>query len=158
VEFCFEHVIPAALADVFAFHADPANLAALFGSRSGFRLLHHDGGVEPGSTTWVEERIAWVVPVVLGFRHVLCDPPHRFGEELFHGPYERFVHVHEFEARGDGTLVRDRLEVRVPWHSGGRAAMCMVIAPRIRQAFAFRQQALRRLVARGMLAPARSGR
>ena len=151
MELSFEHVIPAPIERVFRFHASPVNLTALHRDPGTFRLLHHDGDVRPGCTTWFEQTVAGFVPVVLGFRHVTYEPPHRFAEELIHGPYERFVHEHEFEARGGGTLVRDRLDVAVPWQYGGTLALRVVVAPRIRAAFVARQQALRALAARDLL-------
>ena len=139
----FEHVIDAPLERVFAFHANPANLAVLHGSTGTFRLLHHDGVLHAGGTVWFEQKVTAFLPVVLGFRHVVYEPPRRFADELVHGPFVRFVHVHEFEARADGTLVRDRLDVVVPWQYGGRLALRLVVAPRIRAAFAARHGALR---------------
>jgi ligand-binding SRPBCC domain-containing protein len=158
MEFCFEQVVPALHNDVFAFHADPGNLVALHRSRWGFRLLHHDGDVRPGCATWVQELVAGIVPVVLGFRHTTYEPPHRFGEELFHGPYETFVHTHEFETVTEGTLVRDRLLVRWPWQYGGAAVMRTLVASRIREAFAARQRTLRALVDDGTLVAAAARR
>jgi ligand-binding SRPBCC domain-containing protein len=86
----------------------------------------------------------------MGFRHTIYEPPQRFCEELFHGPYARFVHLHEFEERSAGTtLVRDSLDVSLPWQYGSEAALRLLVAPMLRRTFAFRQRALRRLVAAG---------
>jgi ligand-binding SRPBCC domain-containing protein len=151
MELCFEHVVEAPVERVFAFHASPAHLATLHRDSTAFRLLHHDGDVRPGSTTWFEQKLTGFLPVVLGFRHVTYEPPRRFGEELIHGPYDRFVHVHEFEPHPRGTLVRDRLELAVPWQYGGTLVLRLLVAPRIRAAFVARQAALRTLVSRGAL-------
>jgi hypothetical protein len=96
MEFCFEQVVEAPIERVFGFHASPTHLALLHRDCTTFRLLHHDGDVRPGCTTWFEEKLAGFLPVVLGFRHVTYEPPLRFAEELIHGPYDRFIHVHEF--------------------------------------------------------------
>ena len=151
MEFCFEQVINASREVLFAFHANPPNLAVLFRDDPTFRLLHHDGDIRPGCTTWFENTVAWCVPVVMGFRHIAYEPPHRFCDELIHGPYERFMHTHEFEECPEGGLVRDRLDVRLSWQYGGETVLRLVIAPRIRRAFAFRQRALERIVAAGGL-------
>jgi len=152
MKFRFEQVIESSREGVFAFHADPSNLAVLFAGRPAFRLLHHDGGIRPGCVTWIEETVAGCAPVVMGFRHTIYEPPDRFGEELIHGPYERFVHIHEFEERTEAaTLVRDRLDVSLPWQYGGEAAIRWIVAPMIRSTFGFRQRALRKLAAAGDL-------
>ena len=151
MELTFEQVVPAPRDEVFAFHARPENLAVLMGCAPGFRLLHHDGAVQPGRETWVEVTWAKCVPVALGFRHTIYQPPERFGEELVHGPFRAFSHVHEFEAHADGTLVRDRLHVTLPWTLGGEIAM-RALAGGLRRVFAARQRALSSFCRAGRLA------
>lgn len=151
MEFSFEQVIPAPLGNVFAFHKTPSYLKVLMRDWPTFRLLHHEGSVLPGRSVWIEEMIAGCIPVVLGFRHTIYEPPCRFGEELIHGPFNRFVHVHEFEDQGGGTLVRDRLLISLPRYYGGALGMRWLVAPKIRQVFEYRQQALHRLAEQGLL-------
>lgn len=110
-------------ATVFGFYADPANIAVLHRPGSGVRLLHHSGNVRPGSRTWVEVRVAAILPVVLGFEHTQCNAPALFVDRLIHGPFERFDHFHEFVEADDGTVVRDHLEIELPWWYGGQACM-----------------------------------
>lgn len=146
MHFIFEQTLKSSRDDLFAFHADPANLARLNAGQSQFQLLHHDGNIHPGATTRFRQKIAGILPVVLGFRHTIYEPPNRFGEEMIHGPCKQFTHLHEFEQSGDGTLIRDRLEVQLPWYLGGELGMRLVAAPLIRRAFARRQQGLRELI------------
>jgi ligand-binding SRPBCC domain-containing protein len=148
MQFQFESQVEAPLAATFAFFADPGNLAVPHRDDRSFRLLAHRGNVEPGSETWVEWRVG-PLPVVLGFRHVLCEPPRRFGESLCHGPFARFEHVHEFEPRADGSLVRDRHDIRLPWHLGGELAMRRLLARGIRATFARRSRKLAVLLGKG---------
>lgn len=151
MDFCFEQVIGVPLHTVFAFHCDPRNLAVLMHNGRGFRLLHHDGNIFPGSQTWVEHTVLGFIPVVMGFRHTLYEPPVRFGEEMIHGPFAQFVHHHEFEGRGEMTLVRDRLQVLWPTGYGGASALRHLVAPHLHKVFAFRQRMLARLVAQGVV-------
>ena len=151
MNFRFEHCIRLPIEEVFRFHEDPANLGVLLHGWPGFRLLHHDGHIFPGAMTWFEQTIAACIPMVLGFRHMLYEPPHRFAEELIHGPFRHFAHVHEFEQVEHATMVRDLLEVRLPWHYGGDAAVRICVAPALRRVFAFRHQALERWAAHAAL-------
>jgi ligand-binding SRPBCC domain-containing protein len=82
--------------------------------------------------------------MVIGFRHTLHDPPHRFGEDLIHGPFSRFSHVHSFEEAGGATVMRDALDVELPWHLGGERVMRWWVAPELQRLFQFRHQALQR--------------
>jgi ligand-binding SRPBCC domain-containing protein len=82
----------------------------------------------------------------------VLEPPTRFGEGQVRGPFARFAHVHEFEPRPGGTLLRERLEVRLPWWLGGEAAVRWIVAPRLRRYFAARHDRLARLAVAGALA------
>lgn len=150
VEFHFEQIVPAAVEDVFTFHQDPGNLTHLLAQWGRFRLLSHDGPVQQGCVMWVQEAF-FALPVALGFRCTVCERPARLGGELFHGPFERFTHMHEFDACAGGTRVCDRLTVVVPWQFGGERAMRRLIAPLLRRAFRCRQKALLDLARAGRL-------
>lgn len=150
MELHFETIVPARLADVFAFFADPANLPRLLEPWPCFRLLAHDGPVRIGGVMWIEERFSGI-PVALGFRHSEFRPPFRLAGRMFHGPFSRFEHAHEFDPVTQGVRIRDRVIVDVPWHFGGRVMLENFIAPRLRRAFAIRGESLRRIVARDEL-------
>jgi ligand-binding SRPBCC domain-containing protein len=152
MELIFEHHVPRPRDLVFAFHENPRHLELILTDWKPFRLLHCNESILPGSETWVEETTFGILPVVLGYRHVVYEPPVRFGEELIHGPFRRFSHIHEFESLVDGgTIVRDRLDVVVPWQFGGALAMRAVAAPRLRRVFALRGRALQKLAANGTM-------
>ena len=149
MQFRFEQRVPAAPAAVFAFFADPGNLAVLHRDDRAFRLLRHSGAVAPGNTVWFELRVARVLPVVLGFEQQAWEPPHWFAEQMVHGPFARFTHRHEFEPRADGTLVRDLLDLRLPRVYGGERALRCVVAPGLRRRFQLRQDSLARIFSKG---------
>jgi ligand-binding SRPBCC domain-containing protein len=145
VQLEFEHTVPIARAELFAFHADPANLAVLLADWKGFRLLRHERTIRVGAEVWFEQTVAGFIPIVIGVRHVLYEPPLRFAEELIHGPFDTFRHVHEFEEVPRGTRVRDVLEIRVRRLFGGELATRLLVAPRLRELFRVRHAALDRL-------------
>ena len=150
----FEHRVALPLEELFRFHADPGNLSTLLTGWPGFRILRHASSVQVGSEVWLAQTFAGCVPVVMGFRHVLFDPPRCFAEELVHGPFARFHHAHEFEPAGpagSGTLVRDTVEFRVKACFGGELGTRLFAEPFVRELFRFRHAALDRL-ARGELA------
>ena len=148
MQFVFERSVAAELDRVFAFFADPGNLDVLHRDDGAFRVLRHAGSVAPGNLTWIECRVGRVLPVVLGFRHDAWDPPHWFSESLVHGPFASFSHRHEFEPVADGTIVRDVLDVRLPWPYGGEAMMKWLVAPGTRARFRLRHEAMGRVFGR----------
>jgi ligand-binding SRPBCC domain-containing protein len=151
MEFHFEHIVPLPIELLFRFHEDPAHLVLLHEQQQGFQLLHHDGTVFPGSTTWIELMVGRCIPVILGFRHATYEPPRCFSEELIHGPFCRFSHCHQFQQVEKGTLLVDTLNVSLPWYFGGELSLRLLVAPAMRRVFASRSLALDRLVASGFL-------
>jgi ligand-binding SRPBCC domain-containing protein len=151
MRFRFEQVIDLPRSVVFAFHEDPEHLELLHRGWAAFRLIHHDGRLQCGSRIWFETTIAGILPVVLGFEHFFYEPPHRFGERLVHGAFKKFTHIHEFDEVTTGTMVRDLLEVELPWHYGGEWAMKLLVAPLLQRAFQMRGETLLRLAQSGAI-------
>lgn len=146
----FEHVFDVAAADLFLFHENPQNLAVFLNGWPTFRMISSDGHIRVGSITRVQERIG-PVWIPMTFEHFLYEPPRRFGERQVRGPFTRLEHVHEFESTSSGTILRDSLDVVLPWYLGGSLAMRWFVAPKFRRFFAFRHAELDRLLKAGKL-------
>jgi ligand-binding SRPBCC domain-containing protein len=151
VRFVFEKHVPVRRQLLFRFHECPAHLAVLHAGWSKVRLLQHEERLRVGGETWLEQTVAGLLPVILGFRHTLLEPPFRFAEELIHGPFARFSHVHEFVEQGPSTLVRDIVEFEWPWWFGGRLASHLCIERGIRAMFSKRGDAMVRLAENGQI-------
>lgn len=151
MELRFEQLVRAPREALFAFHADPANLAVLLAGWRGFELLEHAGHVRPGSRVRLAQRVAFLRHEMT-FEHFVLEPPLRFGERQVRGPFARFEHVHEFHETDGGTTVVDRVGFDLPVHLGGRAAERLVAAPALRRFFEFRRTAYARLCAQGRFA------
>lgn len=130
---------------LFAYHETPANLARLLEDWKTFRLVAHEGNIRVGSITRIEERVgfSWVP---MTFEHFVYEPPRRFGERMTRGPFLKFEHIHEFESDGSGTLVRDRLEVLLPWYRGGEWTVKHFVAPKLGKFFAYRHAKMEQLI------------
>lgn len=151
VRFVFEHVCPLPREAVFDFFANPANMHSFYGGSRRFRLLRHGGQVSVGAQTWLEMGVFGCMPVVLGFRHTVYEPPRRFAEAIIHGPFSQFTHTHEFDLHGCETLVRDTLDIELPWQYGGALSTHIVVAPMVRRMFAERARIIEHVVANGMM-------
>jgi ligand-binding SRPBCC domain-containing protein len=75
---------------------------------------------------WQSEITAW-------------EPPYRFVDEQRRGPYRCWIHEHTFEADGDATVARDRVQYD---HIGGRLVNRLMVGPDVRRIFAFRTRVL----------------
>ena len=61
------------------------------------------------------------------------ERPARFRDEIVSGVFARFVHDHEFEERGDGTLMRDVLAFASPLGPLGRIADALAVTRHLRR-------------------------
>lgn len=145
--------LPKPRAEVFAFFADPANLALITPGWLRFRLL------TPGTALarWavVEYRIAWL-GIPLRWRSFIreYDPPARFVDVQVRGPYHRWEHRHLFVEERGGTWVSDRVTYRLPWGVLGRAVHRLLVGRQLAAIWAYRRQRIGELVAPALDAPA----
>lgn len=146
----FEHLFDAAAVDLFAFHENPGNLVVFLRGWTTFRMVSNEGHIRVGSVTRVKERIGplWIP---MTFEHFLYEPPRRFGERQVRGPFKKLEHVHEFESRGSRTILRDSLEVVLPWYLGGSLALRCFVARKFRRFFAYRHAEMDRRLKAGKL-------
>ncbi len=131
--------LPRPLDDVFAFFADARNLERLTPPSLRFELL--GGSAAPMHVGMrLDYRIRlYGLPIRWQSEITVFEPPLRFVDEQRRGPYRRWVHTHTFEARDDGTVVRDHVEYAVP---GGRLVQRLLVQPDLDRIFAYRRRVL----------------
>ena len=151
MKFIFRQWIDAPREVVFVFFRNPRCLPLLHVKEKHIRVLRHGNDVRIGAETWAEVTMFGVLPVIVGFRHDLFDPPARFAESLVHGPFAKFTHVHSFRECLGGTEITDELEVELPWYYGGEVGVKLLVAPGVRRSFAARRRELSELTAGGEL-------
>jgi ligand-binding SRPBCC domain-containing protein len=132
--------------DVFAFLADPANLARVMPPSFRVRVLTPHVRMEAGAV--VDFRIAWL-GLPLSWRMFVreWDPPYRFVDVQVNGPYARWEHRHRLLEQGEGTWVEDRVTYRLPAGLLGHAAHALLVGRQLRAAWAYRRDRLIALLA-----------
>lgn len=141
--------IDAPLETVFAFHADAGNLEAITPAFLRFRILT-PMPIEMRRGARIEYALSlFGVPVRWRTRITEWEPGVRFVDEQESGPYARWRHVHEFEARGGSTLVRDTVEYALPLGPVGALAHVLLVERTLARIFDFRRDATRRLLEAG---------
>ena len=108
--------------------------------------------VEPGRTSGLLEHGDTVVFEArhLGFRQRLVaevvefEPPHRFVDEMRRGAFQSLRHEHRFEAVDGGTLMRDRLDWKVPGGPLGLIVDRLIVTPHMRWFLTSKQGNLKR--------------
>ena len=137
--------------DVFAFFADPANLARITPPSLRVRLLTRDPVMTAGAV--LDYRVRWL-GVPLRWRAFVreYDPPFRFLDVQLLGPYARWEHRHRFLEEDGGTLVEDRVVYRLPLGELGRVLHGVVVQRQLRAAWDYRTRRLGELL--GPIRPA----
>ena len=132
--------------EVFAFFADPQNLARLTPPGLRLSVLTPVSALSAGAV--LDLRVAWlgiVVPWRVYIREY--DPPYRFVDVQVRGPWARWEHRHLFLEEGGGTWVEDRVTYRLPLAGLGRVAHHLLVQRQLRALWAYRQARLGELLA-----------
>ena len=119
-------LIPRPIDEVFAFFADPRNLARITPSNLGFQFLTDDFEMRDGLRVAYRLRPLFGVPVTWGTRIDGYEPPHRFRDVQEAGPYASWTHEHTFRAHDGGTLVEDTIDYVLPFGPPGDLAHFLV--------------------------------
>src|SRR2546421_3742270 len=127
--------------DVFAFLADPSNLARVMPPALRVRLL--TPGVRMAAGAVLAFRLAWL-SVPLRWRLFVreWDPPYRFVDVQVNGPYARWEHRYRLLEDAGGTWIEDRVTYRLPAGPLGRAAHALLVGRQLRAAWACRRERL----------------
>jgi ligand-binding SRPBCC domain-containing protein len=125
--------VDAPLADVWDFHSHGSGLEALTPRWMHLRIeavrgpdgesdptvLETDSEIEVSIRPFgVGPRQSWVSVIT---RREVDDGAAIFEDEMRSGPFRRWHHTHAFYAEGDRTLIRDRVEYRLPFDGLGDA-------------------------------------
>ncbi len=108
-DFVISVLIDAPVSEVFHFHERADALALLTPAFPKVRMISRTGGIEAGAR--VELRVGVFRWVAL---HTAYEKDRLFVDEQIHGPFETWVHRHEFEALGAKTRLTDRVAYELP--------------------------------------------
>lgn len=131
---------------VFDFYASLDGLQKMLIPQLGVRVVRADLPLREGSQVEFEIspsgfpiRVSWVSGITL-FRR-----PEVFEDRMVRGPFQYWVHRHEFKALADGkTEVVDQLEFDAPMGMLGRMASSLLLAEKIEELFRHRKEMLKR--------------
>jgi len=143
-------VIDKPLAEVFPFFADAANLQRITPKFLHFRIIT-PGSIEMRVGTRIDYELSlFGVPLRWRTRITEFVPGVRFVDEQESGPYALWRHTHTFEASGNATRMRDRVEYREPLGLLGRIAHALFVERTLNRIFDFRRDEIARHFARAM--------
>jgi ligand-binding SRPBCC domain-containing protein len=135
-------VVPAPLAETFAFFSKAANLGLITPAAMKFSI---EGQVPPmaqGATIDYRVRVG-PVPVRWRTRITQWEPGRRFIDLQEAGPYRLWWHEHTFQADGERTVMEDCVYYAPPLGILGRLANRLFIGPTLRRIFQYRGDVIR---------------
>jgi ligand-binding SRPBCC domain-containing protein len=133
--------LPRPRVEVFAFFANPGNLARITPPTVRPRLAAPVPGLQAG--TVFDLRVRWLgIPVRWRVFIREYDPPFRFVDVQVRGPFARWEHRHRFLEEDGGTLVEDRVTYRLPLGVVGRLLHALVVRRQLRAAWSYRDRCL----------------
>lgn len=142
-----EVTIPIKLGEAWDFFTDPRNLAKLTPKEMQFKHVFEPDAdrVYPGM--YLVYKVAPIAGVPLTWITEITEvkPMERFVDDQIQGPFARWHHIHEFEARGDETLIRDVLYYQMPLGFLGDIAHALFARKQVSQIFEFRKVRLKEL-------------
>ncbi len=129
--------------EVFEFFADAMNLQRLTPPLLNFHVVTPPP-IKMERGTLIDYRLK-LRGFPLRWRTEIAEwePPYRFVDNQLRGPYRRWYHLHTFEPTDTGTLVKDRVEYRVP---GGALIHNLIVRRDVEAIFNYRQQVLREIL------------
>lgn len=134
-----EQWFPVPRETVFPFFGDAGNLEAITPPWLHFEVLTpRPIEMHPGQLIDYRLRLHYV-PIRWRTEISAWESPLRFVDRQLKGPYQLWVHEHTFEAHEGGTLVRDRVEYKVP---GGRLMHALLVRRDLERIFSYRRQVL----------------
>lgn len=163
-EIQFEQWVPFPVETIFRFFANPQNLPRIMPPTAATRVLElrlvppPGAPVEGSALAGVGSEIVTsfrVFPYLLARAEWIAEITefewnHHFADVQRRGPFHSFHHRHEFSAESrasiSGTVIRDVITYDVGFDTLGRLADRLFVRRRLQQTFAYRQQALEKLL------------
>ena len=147
--------LPKPLKEVFPFFTDARNLELLTPPWLRFEVLEQTPNQMTAGTR-IDYRLRLRgIPIRWQSRITVWDPPERFVDEQFRGPYRLWIHEHRFEERDGMTLAEDFVRYAVP---GGRVVDRLFVGRDVRRIFRYRRDRLQSIFGKVSECPEPVGR
>jgi ligand-binding SRPBCC domain-containing protein len=141
-----ERWVPAPIERTFEFFSDAFKLELVTPPSMEFRMLT-PGPIEVREGTLLDYRLR-IHGIPVRWRTLIetWEPPSRFVDRQLKGPYKLWLHSHTFVPRDGGTVVGDVVRYSLPLGPVGELVHRTVVRRDLERIFAYRHEALARLL------------
>ncbi len=130
------------LEKVFGFFKKPENLDSVTPQNLGFKILTPCPiSMEKGT---VIDYTIHLYGLPMTWQTVITDynPPYSFTDSQVKGPYQTWIHTHQFAAQEGGTLMTDEVQYSVPFGPFGEIAHILFVKKQIKRIFDYRKKVI----------------
>lgn len=145
LQFQMEQWTPQPVQKIFSFFSDSKNLELLTPDHLSFKVLSQ-------STEKIEEgtRLDYKLSlhgIPFRWQSKITDwnPDARFSDHQTKGPYSLWEHTHEFEEKNGGTLIRDKVNYKVPFGIPGEMLAIDFVQNDLQKIFNYRRKKIKEL-------------
>ncbi|MEY3394898.1 MAG: hypothetical protein RL346_1134 [Verrucomicrobiota bacterium] len=138
-----EQFLPIGLDEAWDFFSSPGNLDEITPEDLGFRIIY-----QPGEKMYEGQVIEYRVMVFPGLwlpwvtEIKTVKERKSFIDEQRFGPYKFWHHLHTFEEKEGGVLMRDLVHYALPFWPLGEIANRWLVRPKLERIFAHRKEVL----------------
>lgn len=142
-----EQFLPIGQEHAWEFFSSPKNLARITPPKMGFVIKSalDDKPMYAGQRITYTVRPLFGLPLTWVTRIAEVDAPHAFVDTQEKGPYAKWWHKHTFIPVDGGTLMKDRVEYRLPLGPLGDLAHTLFVKSELESIFDFRTETLSRM-------------
>lgn len=141
--FIHSSVIAAPLEVVWKFHERPDILQLLTPPWQPVQVIRREGGLKEGAIT--EFRLfLGLLPLTWLARHTECEKYRLFTDEQISGPFESWIHRHEFTPENDKTRLTDAISFSLPGGDGVEFVSGWLVQAQLEAMFRYRHYVTRR--------------
>lgn len=142
-----EQFLPVKLDVAWDFFSSAKNLSRITPPEMQFKItseFENDGIYDNMVIDYI---VRPVLGIPLKWKTVITqvNKPFQFADMQAKGPYKKWVHVHTFIEKENGTLVKDEVTYALPFNIFGRFAHFLFVRKKLEQIFEFRKETLERL-------------
>ena len=139
-----EQFLPIGIKEAWEFFSTPRNLSKITPPDMGFEILppFDDEPMFSGQLIDYRVRPLLGIPVRWTTRIGEVGTLEYFTDTQLRGPYQKWEHLHTFEEKDGGVLMKDRVEYALPFGIIGRIAHSLFVRSRLEKIFDYRVSVL----------------